>query len=158
HRIQQSVQDMEALVESFLILARERGVAPQSDEFDVVEVVREEVGKAQGLLVGKDVELRMVQLASPRLYAPTRVLGVMVGHLLRNACIYTERGSVEIEVAEDAVRVRDTGIGMSADALDHAYDPFFRADPFSPAGKGIGLTVVRRRGDRRGWPVSLEST
>src|SRR5690606_24887876 len=58
HRVQQSVQDMEALVDAFLILARERGVAPQSEDFDVGDVVREEVEKAQGILAGKDVELR----------------------------------------------------------------------------------------------------
>lgn len=157
HRVQQSVQDMEALVDAFLILARERGVAPQSEDFQVDEVVREEVEKVRTMLAGKDVALRALYTASPRLFAPPRVLGVMVGHLLRNACIYTDQGAVEVEVLADAIQIRDTGIGMSADTLDQVYDPFFRADPFSPAGKGIGLTVVRRLGDRFGWPVSLES-
>ncbi|MCR6663082.1 MAG: HAMP domain-containing histidine kinase [Luteimonas sp.] len=156
-RIQRAVQDMESLVDAFLILARERGVEPQSEEFDVVDVVADEVEKVRPLLEGKSVELRVAGNAAPRMFAPPRVLGVMLGHLLSNACTFTDSGSIEVEIEADAIRIRDTGIGMSADTLRHAYDPFFRADQFNPIGKGIGLTIVRRLGDRFGWPVTLES-
>jgi len=157
-RIQRAVRDMEVLVDAFLILARERGVAPQSEEFEVRALVEEEVEKARPLLAGKPVELRITGDASPRLYAPPRVFAVMLGQLLSNACTFTESGSVEVELGQGEVRVRDTGIGMSAETLRQASDPFFRADRFNPAGKGIGLTIVRRLGDRFGWPVELEST
>ena len=156
-RILHAAQDLEALVDAFLILARERGIAPQSEEFDVREVVAEEVEKVRPMLAAKPVQLHVAGDASPRLVAPPRVFGVMLGHLLRNACTFTESGSVDVEIDRNEVRVRDTGIGMSDDILQHAYDPFFRADQFNPVGKGIGLTIVRRLGDRFGWPVALES-
>jgi signal transduction histidine kinase len=156
-RIQRAVQDMESLVDAFLILARERGVAPQSEEFDLRDIVADEVEKVRPMLADKPVELRVVELASPRLLAPPRVLAVMLRHLLSNACTFTERGSIEVEIDAGEVRIRDTGIGMSEDTLRQAYDPFFRAEQFNPIGKGIGLTIVRRLGDRFGWPVSLQS-
>ena len=157
-RIRHAAQDLEAMVEAFLILARERGIAPQSEEFDVREVVADEVEKVRPMLAAKPVELHVAGDASPRLVAPPRVFGVMLGHLLRNACTFTDAGRIDVEVDRDEVRVRDTGIGMSDDTLQHACDPFFRADQFNPVGKGIGLTIVRRLGDRFGWPVVLEST
>ena len=49
--------------------------------------------------------------------------------------------------------VRDTGIGMTADTLQRVFDPFYRADQFNPSGKGMGLSIVRRLGERFGWPV-----
>jgi signal transduction histidine kinase len=156
-RIQRAVQDMETLVDAFLILARERHVAPQSEEFALRDLVEEEVDKARPLLQGKPVELHLVEHASPRLLAPPRVLSVMLGHLLSNACTFTEEGRIDVEIDAEEVRIRDTGIGMSEETLRHAYDPFFRADQFNPVGKGIGLTIVRRLGDRFGWPVTLES-
>jgi signal transduction histidine kinase len=156
-RIQRAVQDMESLVDAFLILARERGIAPQSEEFELRDIVADEVYKARPMLAGKPVELQMVEHASPRLLAPPRVLAVMLRQLLSNACAFTERGSIEVEIDAAEVRIRDTGIGMSEETLRQAYDPFFRADQFNPIGKGFGLTIVRRLGDRFGWPVVLQS-
>ncbi|MDH5833117.1 sensor histidine kinase [Luteimonas kalidii] len=156
-RIQRAGRDMEAVIDAFLILAREGGVAPVSEEFDVREVALEEIDKAQGLLTGKPVELQLAGDASPRLFAPRAVLGVVLGNLLRNACHFTERGSIEVAIGPDAVVIRDTGIGMSAETLRHAFEPFYRADAFSPMGKGFGLTIANRLARRFGWDLVLES-
>lgn len=157
HRIQRAGRDMEAVIDAFLILARENQVEAVAEEFDVREVVLEEVEKVQPLVIGKPVELRVVGEASPRLVAPPRVLGVMLGNLLSNACVFTESGHVEVEIGEDRVVVRDTGIGMSPGTLQRVYDPFYRADQFRAGGKGMGLSIVRRLGERFEWPVLLHS-
>lgn len=156
-RIQRASRDMEAVVDAFLVLARESGVAPVSEHVDVAEVVREEVEKARPLLAGKPVELSLTVDAGPALFVPPSVLGVVVRNLLQNACHFTERGGVDVSVGHDRVVVRDSGIGMSADTLRHVYDPFFRADAFSPLGKGFGLTIANRLVRRFGWQLQLES-
>jgi len=157
-RIRRATQDMEAVIDALLVLARERGVMPQSEVFEVVEVVEEEIDKVHALFEGKRLSLELDVQARPRLDAPPRVLGVMLGHLLRNAWAFTETGGVEVVVDRDRIIVRDTGIGMTQDVLKRVYDPFYRVDPFAQAGKGIGLSIVRRLGTRFGWPVALEST
>ncbi|MCW5581293.1 MAG: HAMP domain-containing histidine kinase [Luteimonas sp.] len=156
-RIQRAGRDMEAVIDAFLILAREGGVAPQSEEFDVREMVLEEVEKVRPMLQSKPVELRVPDGAAPRAFAPPRVMSVIIGHLLHNACTFTEAGSVEVTIEPDAVVVRDTGIGMSSETLQRAHDPFYRADAFSPVGKGFGLSIAYRLGRRFGWPLTLES-
>lgn len=157
-RIQGAGRDMEAVIDAFLILARDADVQPQGEEFRVREVIAEEVERVEPLLAGKPVELRVTGDADPVLSAPRRVLGVMVGNLLRNACVFTEEGTVEVEVADDRVTIRDSGIGMSPGTLQRVFDPFYRADQFRGGGKGMGLSIVRRLGERFGWPVKLEST
>ncbi|WP_202844465.1 sensor histidine kinase [Luteimonas saliphila] len=156
-RIQRAGRDMEAVIDAFLILAREGGVAPVSEEFDVREVVVEEAEKARALLGGKPVELRISGDASPRLFAPPAVLGVVIRNLLRNACNFTESGAIDVVIRPDALIIRDTGIGMSAETLRHAFEPFYRADAFSPMGKGFGLTIASRLTRRFGWQLLLES-
>ena len=156
-RIQRSGRDMEAVIDAFLILARDTDIEPQREWFDVGEVVQAEAENARTLLGDKPVLLEVRCDASPQLYAPPRVLHVVVGNLLRNACSYTDRGRITVIVEAGAVTVEDTGIGMSAAALARAFDPFYRAVPERPTGTGLGLSIVRRLCDRFGWKVVLDS-
>ena len=156
-RIQRAGRDMEAVIESFLILAREGGVEPQREDFAVRDVVEEEVAKVRPLLATRPVELEVVESAAPVLHASPRVFAVMLRNLLANACTFTEHGRIEVRSESDRVVVNDTGIGMSADTLQRAFDPFYRADPDKVSGKGMGLSIVRRLGERFGWPVALDS-
>ena len=57
---------MEAVIDAFLILAREGEIEPQREDFDVRDVVDEEVEKARPLLAGKPVELLVVKRARRR--------------------------------------------------------------------------------------------
>ncbi|MFC0677175.1 ATP-binding protein [Lysobacter korlensis] len=156
-RVQRAARDMEAVIEAFLILARESEVEPQSERLPVRDIIDKEVERARPLLDGKPVELRVVIDGTPELYAPRHVLNVMLGNLLSNATRYTERGEISIVVNPERIEVRDSGIGMSAEAVSKAFDPFFRVDMERQEGKGIGLSIVRRLGERFGWPVTLTS-
>lgn len=155
-RIQRAARDMEAVVDAFLILARGEDVEPQSEWFDVCEVVYGEAENARSMLGDKPVELAVECRGQPRLFAPPRVLHVVLGNLLRNAVSYTDRGQVRVVVEDGAVEVSDTGIGMSADELAHAFEPFYRGDRLQ--GPGLGLPIVRRLCDRFGWTVQLVSS
>ena len=157
-RIQRAGRDLEAVVDAFLILAREPDVSPQSEWFEVCEVVHEEAESARAVLGDKPVTLEVECRAEPRLFASPRVLHVVLGNLLRNACSYTDRGQVRVTVEADRVVVSDTGIGMSSEALGRAFDPFYRATPERPQGLGLGLSIVRRLCERFGWRIQLEST
>ncbi len=156
-RIQRAGRDMEAVIDAFLILAREAEVEPQSEDFDLSDIVLDEADNARALLIGKHVDLEVTCNAKPRLHAPPRVMHVVVSNLLRNACSYTDEGRIDVILEQDRVIVRDTGIGMSEDAMSRAFEPFYRADPSRPHGTGLGLSIVRRLCDRFGWKIELES-
>ena len=156
-RIQRAGRDMEAVIDAFLILARESDIEPQSELFEVADVVRHEVDSAREMLAGRPVELNLEVTGPNQLHAPPRVMQVVVGNLLRNACSYTDQGRIDVEVASDRVVIRDTGIGMSAEELAKVFEPFYRTDPNRPQGTGLGLSIVRRLCDRFGWDVQLSS-
>jgi signal transduction histidine kinase len=156
-RIRAAGRDMEALIEAFLILAREGDTGLPDEDFSASEVAREEIEKARPLLAGKPVELHLREEAELELHAPARVFSVLLGNLLRNACHYTDAGRVEVTIGRDRVVVSDTGIGMSTDELARASDPFFRGGDQRREGQGVGLSIVRRLSERYGWPVTLDS-
>ena len=95
---------------------------------------------------------------------PTR-LAQIVANLLNNAAKYTDRGGRIVLAAnregdEAVVRVRDNGIGLSAEMLPRVFDLFAQADRSldrSQGGLGIGLTLVRSLVQLHDGNVSVES-
>jgi signal transduction histidine kinase len=156
-RVQRAGRDMEAVIDAFLILAREADVVPQSERFDVREVVHEEIERMRPLLLDKPVALDVVDNGAPQLFAPPHVLHVMVGNLLSNAARFTDEGRIEVVLERDRIEIRDSGIGMTDEALARVFDPFYRVDTGREEGRGMGLSIVRRLGERFGWPVRLSS-
>jgi CheY-like chemotaxis protein len=85
-------------------------------------------------------------------------LAQVIGNLLSNAARYTAQGGiislkVMREGAEVLARVRDTGIGISAEMLPRVFDLFVQAErPLdrSPGGLGLGLTLARRLTEMHG--------
>ncbi|MBT0177978.1 sensor histidine kinase, partial [Listeria seeligeri] len=91
-RIQRAGRDMEAVIDAFLILAREADVEPQIELFDVNDIVRYEVDNANELLGTRPVAVHLHSDGPVQLHAPPRVLQVVVSNLVRNACSYTDEG------------------------------------------------------------------
>jgi len=95
---------------------------------------------------------------------PQRLEQVFV-NLLANASKYTDSGgvlTVWVHAREDqaVVRIQDSGIGISAEALPHIFDLFRQADeaaPRSKSGLGIGLAVVRNLVQMHGGSVTAAS-
>jgi PAS domain S-box-containing protein len=91
-------------------------------------------------------------------------------NLLVNAVKFTRKGGITItaQVLEqhDAtvlmqIAVRDTGIGISADALENIFKPFVQEDGSITrqfGGSGLGLTISRRMAELMEGSISVEST
>jgi len=157
NRILRAVGDMESLIQSFLILARESDSGLPEEQFSVIDAVRDEVERAQSLCEGKPVKLVFEEHGDFALRSSPRAFSILIGNLIRNACLYTESGSVTVAVGEDRVVVSDTGVGMSAEELARAFVSFFRGEQGRGSGHGIGLTIVKRLADRFGWEVAMSS-
>lgn len=148
---------MESIMDALLLLARDRDVPLETEDFPVRDVVEVEAERIRPMLEGTGVELDVVIEAEPELNAPPRVLGVMLRNLLSNAVRYTDAGRIQVRLLEDRIEVVDSGIGMDAATLASAFKPFYRLDA-SVAGTGLGLSIAQRLGQRCHWPLQLAST
>ncbi len=89
----------------------------------------------------------------------------VVCNLLHNAIKYTPRGgSIDLTVGsedgEAVVRVRDTGLGISADMLTRIFEPFTQVESSrkrSEGGLGLGLPLVRSLVELHGGTVEAHS-
>lgn len=99
---------------------------------------------------------------------PTRLRQILV-NLIGNAIKFTETGSVSVEVGFSQgigptpqlhFKIRDTGIGISADRIQNLFTPFTQADNSTTrkyGGTGLGLTISKRFVELFGGSISIES-
>ena len=112
-----------------------------AERVDVRDVVTTTVDQAGPLAERKGVWLHVEMPAEPLVadIDPRRVERVL-RNLLVNAIEHAEGRPVEIRLAQDeralAVTVRDHGVGMSPEEVEHVFDRFWRADPAEPGPPG----------------------
>jgi PAS domain S-box-containing protein len=181
--LQRQVGQMVRLVDDLLDAGRiSRGkIDLHRERVELSSVVYHVVDAARPISERREQELT-VALPSVPVYLdadPTR-LGQIIGNLLNNACKFTECGghvwlTVEREEESGAdraegasprlapqvvIRVRDTGIGIAADQLDHVFEMFTQVDTSlerSLTGLGIGLTLVKTLTEMHGGTVEVLS-
>jgi len=89
-------------------------------------------------------------------------------NLLSNAAKFTPQGgTVELVIEQTARRgqtvdmritVRDTGVGMSAEFLPHAFDSFTQEqENDGTVGTGLGLSIVKKLVELMGGTIDMES-
>jgi CheY-like chemotaxis protein len=92
----------------------------------------------------------------------------MLFNLISNAAKFTHEGTITLDVAalgdgpsrRILMRVRDTGIGIPANKLDHIFEEFAQADDSTTrnyGGTGLGLGLVRRFAEMMGGSISVDS-
>ncbi|MBV8538431.1 MAG: response regulator, partial [Alphaproteobacteria bacterium] len=99
---------------------------------------------------------------------PVRLRQILL-NLIGNAIKFTERGEIVVRVAVDSaiaggmmlrVDVRDTGIGLSAEAQARLFQPFVQADGSTTrrfGGTGLGLSITKGLVERMGGTIVVES-
>ncbi|QDK17942.1 two-component system sensor histidine kinase QseC [Leclercia adecarboxylata] len=86
------------------------------------------------------------------------LLSLLVRNLLDNAVRYSPRGSqVEVTLDAHSVTVRDTGPGISPDALARIGERFYRPPGQDQTGSGLGLSIVKRIAALHRMTVSLRN-
>ena len=98
---------------------------------------------------------------------PTRIRQILV-NLIGNAIKFTERGNVTVVLGVERrsgspwlrFEVRDTGIGISNDAMARIFADFEQADSSTPrrfGGTGLGLAICRRLTSVMGGEITVRS-
>lgn len=99
---------------------------------------------------------------------PMRVRQILT-NLMSNAIKFTQRGGVSVRVSKRSdtdtqhellFAVRDTGIGLAADAAARLFQPFTQADASVTrryGGTGLGLTICKKLVDLMGGRIGVRS-
>ncbi|WP_374479046.1 CHASE domain-containing protein [Zoogloea sp.] len=128
-------------------------------------------------LIGTEATARSLQLRLelapelaelPLLGDPLRLQQVLL-NIVGNALKFTEEGSITLAVTQSTenagsillrFEVRDTGIGIPANALQRIFQPFEQADSSTTrrfGGTGLGLTICQRLVRLMGGEIGVDS-
>jgi len=154
---------LERLVRDLLDLARmnRREFSVQHEPVDLGEVAREAVrrqaaaARAFGVTLTAEGEETWVDGDADR------VLQV-ASNLVENALRETPaNGAVTVRAEPGRLLVTDTGPGIRADDVPHAFERFYlydKADKDRPLGSGLGLAIVKQLATAMGGDVSVQSS
>lgn len=166
-RIQAEARQLERLIEDLRTLSlAETGQLPlQREATDVVALAREVVEVFQAEADGAGVTLvveaddaAVDDLADENVDA--RRIRQVISNLITNALHHTQPGGhVTVSLGRDGdgfrLAVSDTGRGMTPEAVEHAFERFWREG--ESAGAGLGLAIVRDLVAAHGGEVEIKS-
>jgi PAS domain S-box-containing protein len=89
----------------------------------------------------------------------------IVNNLVENAIKYTPEGEIAVDVTGDeehvTISVKDSGVGIPAEDMQHLFQKFYRVDDKNTrniGGTGLGLYLSRRLTEIMGGRIWAEST
>ena len=153
---------LERLVRDLLDLARMNRAefSVRSEPVDLAETAREAVGRHEASAREFGVELRAGGVEAWVEGDGDRLLQV-ASNLVENALRETPAGgSVTVTAAAGTLVVADTGPGIPAGDIPHAFERFYLYDKVGkdrPVGSGLGLAIVKQLATAMGGDVRVES-
>ncbi len=165
--LERVTNNMSELVENLLDVSRfERGVIALHPRVIVLQTLVDDVVSIQKAEAERKGITLSAHLNPAPLYVsvdPQRMMQVIT-NLVNNAINYTPSGrQVVVDLAADpegrhaVMRVRDSGIGISADMVGQVFEPFFRANEEVSTGTGLGLTIAREIVRLHAGQIDIES-
>jgi two-component system, OmpR family, sensor histidine kinase MprB len=143
------LRELTALVGDLVELARERPPESDLEELDLAALVESCVERMRG----HGPSVRFVAELEPTIVRADRVrLERAVTNLLDNARKWSPGGgTVEVDVADGELVVRDGGPGIDDADRPHVFDRFYRsAESRRLPGSGLGLAIVRQVAEMHG--------
>jgi len=156
------------LIDSLLLLARaDAGQGGLQHELtDISTIVREVVQQGRGMAAEKQIDFVANLGSTPVLVrGDGEALRRLFFILIDNAIKYTPKGGrvqVDLETLgrHAAIKVPDSGVGISESDLPHIFDRFWRADKVRSRGEGgagLGLSIARWIVDQHKGSIDVES-
>lgn len=166
--IERNVGKMLSLIRDLLDMARLEGaIEVQPEPVALVPYLEKHLRDFMLEAKGKQIELRFSPPEHQDVQvwiAPQRFAQVLQ-NLLSNAIKYTPEGGVVellamVEPAQFAICVRDTGLGIPADAIPHLFEKFYRVgtpEHLDQPGTGLGLSIVKAVVEQHQGHIYVES-
>ena len=130
----------------------------------VKDILNNVLSGTKAFMEEKSISLALEYDNTITVYADSDKLKQILINIIDNAVKYTEYGggiwiSVKCRSSIREFRIRDTGIGISAEELPFIFEKFYRVDKSrsSPGGTGLGLNIAQSLIELHGGNIWVES-
>jgi signal transduction histidine kinase len=158
---------MSDMVDNYLNVSRIEQGRMRYDfaDIDLAPVLNETVKSFNGVAQEKGLSVRFTPTTEPlKMKADEPKLREVIENLVNNAIIYTEKGSISVEVVKLPRTVRitfsDSGIGMTPETIGKLFKLFSPGDDsrkYNPKSTGVGLYISRTHVEAHKGKVWAES-
>jgi signal transduction histidine kinase len=164
--LKSSLERMSDVNNSLLLLSEDPRSRAKWARIEINPLLNEVYEETRAEAIAAGLPLRWMPLEQECLVFgdAVRIKGAVI-NLIDNAVKYNRPGgAIELSAIAEGdkvnIRVKDTGIGISADDLPHLFERFFRVDKSrsrEKGGSGLGLAIVKKIAEDHGGSVSAES-
>ena len=147
----EAVNNMKSMLEDFLSLGKleEGKIEPNISQFDITQLEENIINEVEGLKKAGQ-KISYVHHGNIEIFSDQSILKNIVINLLSNAIKFSPENStiyLNSFVDDDKIQItiKDEGIGISADDLQHLFERFFRGkNALNIEGTGLGLAIVAK--------------
>lgn len=172
-RVKTSADILDSIINNVFDMTRvEIGKVQVAEEwYDTKSMLKELI--AIGTVRAEDRNLvfltKIEETLPERIYGDSQRIRQIALNLITNSMKYTKKGAVTFSLRFERreekhallmIEVKDTGIGIAPDQMDHIFDAYDRADierKVHVEGAGLGLAIVKKFTELMGGEVSVES-
>jgi signal transduction histidine kinase len=157
-RIIRSCDQMSAVTEALLLLARESDIPPEKLEvIDVGDYLKEQIDLLKPILNARKISVEVDENRGLSLRAYRVGLHIVIGNILKNAVLHSQSDVIRISLSDHGLEVEDFGCGIPEDELDALFDRDTGGKIWQDEKTGIGLSLVKRFCDEFDWRLELVS-
>ena len=135
-----------------------RNEEPEMEAVSVMQILEETAARLREQAAEHMIEIKSEDSV---IRGDRELLSLLVNNLAVNAIRASEPGTtVTLTALPDGFSVQDRGIGMTAETLEHACEPFWKADKARTrrnGGAGLGLSLCKRIAELHQGELRFES-
>jgi len=123
-------------------------------------IVREVVEEKRLLAKNKNIYMELLGLEDVRMSGNAAFLKIAISNLLENAIKYSYTDTkIEVSLTKDGLVIKDFGLGIPQNEIEHVFDRFYRVDKVrsNASGSGLGLSIIKTILDIHNFKISIQS-
>lgn len=164
--IEEESQRMEAIIKDLTELSKQSNakISLNTQDYLLNDLIQSAIQSLYPSILANENQIKINGHKGIKIKVDQDKFHQIMTNLISNASKYTHKGQIEINVTEDKdftyLEIKDTGIGISVDDLNHIFDRFFRSDSSRSritGGSGLGLAIVKAYVNMHQAEINIES-
>lgn len=155
-RLQNTIEDMQLLVDTLLAIARNTTNTLTIEQAKLSEIVQDLVFDLEPVSHSKGMQIHVIQEQAEQLrWLYPSMTKMVLSNILRNALNYSEGSDIHIIQQKNSILIADNGIGIKLPDDLKVQQLSDRQLQLKAKGHGIGLQLVQKLCKQLGWRVEL---